>query len=60
MNNLKEIIVAAWDQPELRQTPESIQAIEAVVEKVDKGELRTAEPLADGSWQVNEWVKKRL
>ena len=60
MNSLENSIVAAWDNPELRSKPETIEAIEKVVDLVDKGELRTAEPKADGSWQVNEWVKKAI
>ena len=33
-----------------------------VIDLVDKGELRTAEPLdaEAGTWQVNEWVKKAV
>ena len=27
---------------------------------LDKGALRVAEPLADGTWQINEWVKKAV
>ena len=60
MNSLEKSIVAAWDNPELRSKAETIEAIEKVVDLVDKGELRTAEPKADGSWQVNEWVKKAI
>ena len=60
MNSLEQIILAAWDQPDTRTTPEVIAAIEQVVASVDAGELRTAEPTADGSWQVNEWVKKAI
>jgi 2,3,4,5-tetrahydropyridine-2-carboxylate N-succinyltransferase len=33
--------------------------VEAVVEALDKGELRVAEPAGEG-WQVNEWVKKAV
>ena len=32
-------------------------AIRTVVENLDKGTLRVAEPVS-GGWQVNEWVKK--
>lgn len=60
MNSVEQIILSAWDAPETRNTPAVIAAIEEVVAKVDAGELRTAEPLADGSWQVNEWVKKAI
>ena len=49
MNSLENIIQSAWDDTSLRQNPEVVQAIEEVVEKVDKGILRTAEPLADES-----------
>ena len=60
MNSVEQLILSTWDAPETRNTPEVIAAIEEVVAKVDAGELRTAEPLADGSWQVNEWVKKAI
>jgi 2,3,4,5-tetrahydropyridine-2-carboxylate N-succinyltransferase len=30
------------------------------MEELDKGMIRVAEPLADGSWKVNEWVKKAV
>ena len=30
------------------------------VDLLDRGELRTAEPLGDSRWQVNEWVKKAV
>jgi 2,3,4,5-tetrahydropyridine-2-carboxylate N-succinyltransferase len=60
MNSVEQIILSAWDKPETRNTPEVIAAIEQVVASVDAGELRTAEPKADGTWQVNEWVKKAI
>jgi len=60
MNSVEQIILSAWDKPETRNTPEVVAAIEQVVALVDAGELRTAEPKADGTWQVNEWVKKAI
>ena len=38
------------------------QAVRQVIEYVDKGELRTAEPVdpENSRWQVNEWVKKAV
>jgi 2,3,4,5-tetrahydropyridine-2-carboxylate N-succinyltransferase len=30
------------------------------MEELDEGMIRVAEPLADGSWQVNEWVRKAV
>ncbi len=35
------------------------QAIESVIEELDKGRLRVAEPAGDG-WKVNDWVKKAV
>lgn len=57
--SLQEKILAAWDNRELLKHVEYIQAIEEVMEEVDKGRLRTAEPIA-GGWQVNEWVKQAI
>jgi 2,3,4,5-tetrahydropyridine-2,6-dicarboxylate N-succinyltransferase len=54
-----QIIEAAWDNRELLQQKETVEAIEAVIEDLDKGKIRVAEPVADG-WQVNEWIKKAV
>lgn len=56
---MKEVIEKAWDNRELLNEPETRRAIEQVIEELDKGRLRVAEPVADG-WQVNEWVKKAV
>ena len=59
MQHLKSIIEKAWDDRSLLEQKETITAIEEVIEAIDKGKLRTAEP--DGSdWKVNEWVKKAV
>ncbi len=57
---MKNSIEAAWENRELLSESNTISAIEAVIEEIDKGRLRVAEPLPDGSWQVNEWVKKAV
>jgi 2,3,4,5-tetrahydropyridine-2,6-dicarboxylate N-succinyltransferase len=57
---MREQIEAAWDNREFLKSKEIVQAIEAVIEEIDKGRLRVAEPLASGEWQVNEWVKKAV
>ncbi|MDA9169301.1 2,3,4,5-tetrahydropyridine-2,6-dicarboxylate N-succinyltransferase [Crocinitomicaceae bacterium] len=57
---MKSIIEAAWNNRELLKSSETIEAIETVIEAIDKGELRVAEPLENGEWQVNEWVKKAV
>lgn len=56
---LKTIIEKAWDDRALIQNGDTQSAIRAVVEKLDKGELRVAEPTGTG-WQVNEWIKKAV
>ena len=35
-------------------------AVEDVVDLLESGALRVAEPLPGGGWQVNEWVKKAV
>ncbi len=59
MQDLRQTIEAAWDHRELLNEPRTREAIRAVVEELDKGRLRVAEPVADG-WRVNEWVKKAV
>lgn len=58
----KEIIERAWADRTLLEEESVKETISAVVEAVDKGLLRTAEPVvAEKSlWQVNEWVKKAI
>ena len=40
-------------------SPEVRDAVEHVIEMLDTGEARVAEPTTDG-WQVNEWLKKAV
>jgi 2,3,4,5-tetrahydropyridine-2-carboxylate N-succinyltransferase len=60
MTELKSTIEAAWDDRSLLQDMLYRDAIEAVIEALDKGKLRVAEPMPDGSWKVNDWVKKAV
>ena len=56
---LKLRIEKAWEDRSLLQQKETTEAIREVVEKMDKGELRVAQPNGD-QWQVNEWIKKAV
>jgi 2,3,4,5-tetrahydropyridine-2-carboxylate N-succinyltransferase len=38
----------------------SQNAIKEIIEALDKGKLRVAEPTSDGDWKVNDWVKKAV
>ncbi len=59
MEQYKNIIEKAWEDKSLLNQEKTINAINEIVELVDKGTLRVAEPI-DGGWQVNEWVKKAI
>ncbi|TKS56405.1 2,3,4,5-tetrahydropyridine-2,6-dicarboxylate N-succinyltransferase [Mesohalobacter halotolerans] len=59
MNQLQDIISKAWDNRELLKDESTIKAIREVIELLDQGKLRCAEPTSEG-WQVNEWVKKAV
>ena len=60
---LREIIENTWERRDLLKDSESVAAIREVIELLDKGKIRVAEPgpvNADGkvTWIVNEWIKK--
>ena len=57
---MKHIIENAWNNRDLLTDPEVQEAINSVIAQLDAGKLRVAEPLANGEWQVNEWVKKAV
>ncbi|MFZ0491067.1 MAG: 2,3,4,5-tetrahydropyridine-2,6-dicarboxylate N-succinyltransferase [Salegentibacter sp.] len=59
MTTLEAKINEAWENRDLLQDKETTEAIREVINQLDAGKLRTAEPTADG-WQVNEWVKKAV
>ncbi len=61
-NELEQLIERTWENRDLLACDENRAAIRRVVELVDRGELRTAEPVdAEKSlWKVNEWVKKAI
>lgn len=59
MEQLRSIIEQAWSDRSLLQQESVQNAVETVIEHLDKGRLRTAEPSENG-WQVNEWVKKAV
>ena len=57
---MQSIIESAWENRDLLKESTTIKAIECVIEQLDKGLLRVVEPTSDGSWIVNEWVKKAV
>ena len=59
MKDIQTIIETAWNDRSKLQNKETTDAIRTVINLIDSGELRVAEPTDDG-WQVNEWVKKAV
>ncbi len=59
-NKLQSIIENAWYNRDLLTNKETIIAIENCIELLDKGMIRTAEPIDGSEWQVNECVKKAV
>ncbi|WCC45578.1 2,3,4,5-tetrahydropyridine-2,6-dicarboxylate N-succinyltransferase [Tenacibaculum finnmarkense] len=59
MTALQDIIEKAWNNRDLLKEETTINAIRKVVDLLDAGTLRVAEP-TDNGWQVNEWVKKAV
>lgn len=65
---LENLIQEAWDKRELLKDTIYSDAVKNVIEKLDSGELRTAEPVhrttfnkePESVWQVNEWIKKAI
>jgi 2,3,4,5-tetrahydropyridine-2-carboxylate N-succinyltransferase len=59
MQNYIQIIEEAWNNRTLLDQANVQNSIREVIELLDKGELRVAEP-AGSDWKVNEWVKKAV
>jgi 2,3,4,5-tetrahydropyridine-2-carboxylate N-succinyltransferase len=55
----QEIIENAWNDRNLLNSAETINAINDVIEKLDKGIYRVAEPNGT-EWIVNDWIKKAV
>ncbi|MEZ6012142.1 MAG: 2,3,4,5-tetrahydropyridine-2,6-dicarboxylate N-succinyltransferase [Hyphomonas sp.] len=60
---LARVIEAAWDVRDTLSTDtkgEVRDVVDAAIELLDKGEARVAEKGADGTWTVNQWLKKAV
>ena len=56
---MQKIIEAAWENRELLKDQNTQNTIREVIDQLDKGTLRVAEPKNE-NWQVNEWIKKAV
>jgi len=59
MDELQQTIENAWENRDLLKNEDVQRSIRKVIDLLDNGELRVAEPISTG-WQVNEWVKKAV
>lgn len=57
--DIKSIIENAWENRDFLREDVAQNAVREVVNRLDLGELRVAEPTVNG-WLVNEWVKKAV
>ncbi len=62
MSDVRPLIEQAWSDRSLLQRPDVRQAVEHVIDALDRGELRVANPpeAAGGDWTVNAWVKQAV
>ncbi len=56
---MQKIIEEAWENRELLKQENTKNTIREIIELLDKGKLRVAEPIGN-NWQVNEWIKKAV
>lgn len=56
---MQNLILEAWADRALLKNEKYQTAVRDTIEQIDKGLLRTAEPVGD-NWQVNEWVKQAI
>lgn len=64
MQDLQDIIESAFEN-RAELSPQAVDnsiksAVETVLQHLDQGKLRVAEPTVDNKWVVNEWVKKAV
>ena len=56
---MQSTIEQAWENREMLKDSSVQKTIRDVIEEIDKGRIRIAEPSLDG-WKVNDWVKKAV
>ncbi len=59
MNELQQTIENAWNDRELLKDLKVQEAIREVINLLDDGKVRVAEPTEEG-WKVNTWIKKAV
>ena len=57
--SLQSTIEAAWSDRSMLQSEAVQQSIREVIQRLDAGEFRVAEPV-NGTWVTHEWIKKAV
>jgi 2,3,4,5-tetrahydropyridine-2-carboxylate N-succinyltransferase len=64
IDELRFMVDSAWERRTMLTIAEmegsTRPAVERVIEGLEKGEFRVAEPDGKGGWLVNEWLKKAV
>lgn len=60
MNDLRQLIESAWEDRSMLEKKEVTVAIKTLIDELDNGKRRIAEPSENGEWKVNEWLKKAV
>ena len=60
MKELQTTIEACWEDRSLLKEKQYQKSIRQVIKLLDKGTIRVAQPLDNGEWQVNQWIKKAV
>jgi 2,3,4,5-tetrahydropyridine-2-carboxylate N-succinyltransferase len=62
VHQLQPVIEAAWERRSdvTAADRDIVSAIDAVLDALDAGSLRIAEPDGPGGWRVNQWVKQAV
>jgi 2,3,4,5-tetrahydropyridine-2-carboxylate N-succinyltransferase len=59
MQELKKLIEDAWEDRTLLRSNEYLNAINVIIERLDRGEMRVAEMIGT-RWHTHEWIKKAV
>ena len=59
MKNAQQLIESAWEDRNLLEDSSTVDAIEYVIEELDKGRMRICTKEGD-QWQVHTWLKKAV
>jgi 2,3,4,5-tetrahydropyridine-2-carboxylate N-succinyltransferase len=59
-NRMRQALQDAYHGRCALDAPEVLEALETLLQDLESGQVRAAEPVAGGAWQVNTWVKEGI